>query len=290
MSNSGFEAFLERACGEEMARFAAERVDDDPVAIRELIATYANEARVGWELVRDIVQPGMQVLDVGAGIGVLAAWLHSLGAAVTAIEPAGEGFDRNFRVGEAIKIWFQLDGFRYQDRRVEDLRAGHDGPFDLIYSVNVVEHLPNPEIAMERMAAVLAPGGCMVHTCPNYSVPYEPHFALPLLPFAPAATRWLLPKRIVDSGLWRSLNFVTASRIRRAAQASGLRLTLERGTMYKSFARLDEDPMFAARQGAAIRFLHRTLNLTGLMHVIRHWPPRLATPMTFRCRHQVEGN
>ena len=32
-------------------------------------------------------------------------------------------------------------------------------------------------------------GGAMIHMCPNYFVPYEPHFGIPLIPFAPRATQ-----------------------------------------------------------------------------------------------------
>ena len=79
------------------------------------------------------------------------------------------------------------------------------------------------------MRSVLAPAGSMVHTCPNYHVPYEPHFGIPLVPGVPSATRFVLPGRIASSGLWRSLNFVTSTGLRRTARRAGLTVEFEPG-------------------------------------------------------------
>ena len=50
--------------------------------------------------------------------------------------------------------------------------------------------------ALEALDALLSPGGMMIHHCPNYTVPFEPHFGIPLVPGAPERTAALLPDRI----------------------------------------------------------------------------------------------
>ena len=64
-------------------------------------------------------------------------------------------------------------------------------------------------------------GGCIT-AVPNYRVPYEPHFGLPLYwPLRRAGERWL--PALPDDELWRGLNFLSACRIlQRWAAAHGL--------------------------------------------------------------------
>src|SRR6185369_16311116 len=99
-------------------------------------------------------------------------------------------------------------------RPAAELDPARDGLFDVIFSINVLEHCqPLPETVL-ALSKVLAPGGMMIHTCPNYRVPYEPHFRLLLVPFAPRLTARLIP-RLASDPLWQSLNFVTAGDLRR---------------------------------------------------------------------------
>jgi 2-polyprenyl-3-methyl-5-hydroxy-6-metoxy-1,4-benzoquinol methylase len=72
----------------------------------------------------------------------------------------------------------------------------HAGTFDLIFSNNVFEHVRDVQAALATLGALLRPGRVMVHNCPNYDVPYEPHFGIPLLPLRPASTARVLPKSI----------------------------------------------------------------------------------------------
>lgn len=50
--------------------------------------------------------------------------------------------------------------------------GGLTGPFDGIFSNNVIEHLVDPVTELHAMAALLAPGGRMVHASPCYEYAY----------------------------------------------------------------------------------------------------------------------
>jgi 2-polyprenyl-3-methyl-5-hydroxy-6-metoxy-1,4-benzoquinol methylase len=253
--------------------------------IRTRIQTALSEAAVGLQLLDGIDLAGKRVLEVGAGIGIVSLVLHRCGIDVVAIEPGLGGFDQNALIGSYLREKVGDANFPYLSLSAADLRQDVNGMFDVQFSVNVLEHIPDLEAAIDAMCSVLKPSGLMRHTCPNYLIPYEPHFGIPLVPLLPRTTAWLVPS-IGRTELWRSLNFVTLGRMKRALAERGLSCTFTSGTMYEAFARLDRDQQFQRRQGKGIvAMAHDLLRRLGLLQMIRRLPPVLATPMTFEARH-----
>ena len=101
---------------------------------------------------------GKTALDVGCGAGLLAEPLARLGARVTGIDATPEviavarehaaaaGLDIDYRAGD-----------------VQEL----DGRFDLVTSLEVIEHVADPAAFLKALAARLAPGGLMILSTPN---------------------------------------------------------------------------------------------------------------------------
>jgi SAM-dependent methyltransferase len=249
--------------------------------IAATLSAFAAEARFGYSMIAPRLRHGSRILEVGSGLGLLSGYLKSLGFDVTPIEPCANGFDLFAKI-LAVLVGRNLSP-PVLGIKAEELSLEAHGGFDFIYSVNVLEHIPDLEEALAGMARVLIVGGHMLHTCPNYTIPYEPHFALPLIPFIPRATRWLLPKRITDTQLWQSLNFVTAARIRRIAAANGCAVAFRRGMIAVSLMRLDSDAEFVKRQGGFLT-IYRFLKSSGLLKLIRLLPPTLNTPMEMELR------
>lgn len=139
---------------------------------------------------------------------------------------------------------------------VTDLRIGVEqldpvvrGRFDIAFSTNVLEHVQDPRIALDRIESVLVDGGIQRHVCPKYVFPYEPHFFIPLVPFRPAATRWFL-RAVTEPGLWQSLNFVISRTVRRWARDAGRTVELDRGVLGEAVERFLADKAFAERHSA----------------------------------------
>ena len=63
---------------------------------------------------------------------------------------------------------------------IDDLDPSVHGRFEVVFSANVLELVPDLVSALERMQSVPAEGGVQRHVCPNYAFPYEPHFFVPL--------------------------------------------------------------------------------------------------------------
>jgi hypothetical protein len=118
------------------------------------------------------------------------------------------------------------------------------------------------------------------HVCPNYAFPYEPHFYLLLVPFVPSLTRLLLPKRITRTGLWESLNFVTARQVRRWARRAGVEVRFDRGVLAEAVERFLADPVFAERHAGLGRVV-RLLQRLGVVPLLRRLPTGAVSPMRF---------
>ena len=258
----------------------------DRAETERLLEIYINEVSVGHGLIAPYLSPGLRILEVGSGLGVLSAFLSEQGYSVTSLEPVGKGFDFFSAGRQAVLRHVGEKPEQVLEIGAEELSWNRHGRFDLIFSVHVLEHLDHLDEAFDAMAGVLAPDGIMVHLCPNYTFPYDPHFGIPLLPFRPGLTRHLLPNSIRSSDLWRSLNFIKASRIRHLARSHGMEARFTKGQLANMIMRVQEDPIFAKRHsGFAARAL-AVASALGLDRAARIFPAFIDSPMLVELRFQ----
>lgn len=102
---------------------------------------------------------GKTALDVGCGAGLLVEPLARLGARVTGLDAAPE----NIGAARAHAAAMGLD-VEYVAGGIEDLPGRR---FDLITSMEVIEHVSNPAVFVAGLADALAPGGLMILSTPN---------------------------------------------------------------------------------------------------------------------------
>ena len=102
---------------------------------------------------------GRTALDIGCGAGLLAEPLARLGAAVTGIDAAPENIAaaRTHALQSGLAI----------DYRAGSLPAIQGERFDLVVSLEVIEHVTDPRAFVAGLAAALAPGGLMILSTPN---------------------------------------------------------------------------------------------------------------------------
>jgi SAM-dependent methyltransferase len=293
---------LEQRLTSFLAAFDRERLASDAVAMGshdreqfvQLLDIYLGEARVGLELIAPYLDGVSRILEVGSGIGILTAFLKAEGYDIVGIEPGADG-GFGFMTAMSHAIVKQTQQAVRPDIlpiAAEDLRPDVHGQFDLIFSVNVMEHVSALPEAVQAMAGVLAPDGVTRHLCANYAFPYEPHMGIPLVPMFPQATRFLAPALIREhQAIWQSLNFITASQMRLLSATAGLHLELERGVMSKFFKRLSNDPDFARRHGAILLAISkRPVIASAISRILAAIPPTIATPMIMTLGHGQSGS
>lgn len=102
---------------------------------------------------------GKAALDVGCGAGLLAEPLCRLGGEVTGVDAAAENVAaaKDHAAGAGLNI----------DYRHGELSALGLGTFDLVTSMEVIEHVADKPAFVAELVAHLAPGGLMVLSTPN---------------------------------------------------------------------------------------------------------------------------
>jgi 2-polyprenyl-3-methyl-5-hydroxy-6-metoxy-1,4-benzoquinol methylase len=109
--------------------------------------------------IQALVDPrGLRCLDVGCGAGALGAALKAAGAA----HVAGIEFD----AAAADRARERLDVV-VAGSVVEAELPFAAGDFDLLVFADVLEHLPDPDVALARCLPLLAAGGRVVVSVPN---------------------------------------------------------------------------------------------------------------------------
>jgi 2-polyprenyl-6-hydroxyphenyl methylase/3-demethylubiquinone-9 3-methyltransferase len=102
---------------------------------------------------------GKSALDVGCGAGLLVEPLSRMGADATGVDAAPENIEaaRAHAAGQGLPI-------RYHAGELASLPAQQ---FDLVTSMEVIEHVTDPAAFVRELAARLAPEGLMILSTPN---------------------------------------------------------------------------------------------------------------------------
>ena len=110
---------------------------------------------------------GSTVLDVGGGPGYFADAFAAAGARYAAVDPdAGELTARGGVAGNTMRASGLCLPFA-------------DGAFDVTYSSNVLEHVPQPEAMLSEMVRVTRPGGTVVVSWTPWLSPWGGHETSP---------------------------------------------------------------------------------------------------------------
>lgn len=104
---------------------------------------------------------GLRVLEIGCGRGGFARYLADHGAEVVAADFSPAAVEITNRL---------LEGHERSSAVVADIEAldFDSDTFDLITSLDTIEHVPRPKVAVAELVRVTRPGGRIIITTNNY--------------------------------------------------------------------------------------------------------------------------
>ncbi len=149
---------------------------------------------------------GKCALDIGCGAGLLCEPLARMGAAVTGIDAAPENIDaaRAHAAQSGLSIQYEAGDFLTLDLP----------QFDLVTSLEVIEHVADPRAFVAGLAARLAPDGLMILSTPNRTAKSR------LLMVEAAERLGQIPR-----GTHHWDQFITPDELREMLDAAGLEVT-----------------------------------------------------------------
>ena len=113
------------------------------------------EIKRNYELIQvlPLFPPGSNVLEIGAGAGWQAKAMAEKGVQIVAIDIPGSAY-KNQRVWPVIE--YDGENLPFPDKH-----------FDIVFSSNVMEHIPQVEQFQAEIQRVLKPGGKAIHLMPT---------------------------------------------------------------------------------------------------------------------------
>jgi len=283
--------FLDQIPFDAIALQIAAKTDKPADDISLLLSTYANESFVSLDLVAERLTSAERILEVGAGLCLLSIFLKQQGYQVIALEPALGGYGIFEQTKDAILEHFSALELEVLTVPAQQLSKLDHGSFDLIFSNNVIEHIPQWQSALTAMMGVLSKQGIQLHSCPNYSIPYEPHYGVPVFRHFRKLSQKLFLSDSDDSDIWHSLNFITCRQIKTFCRQQQLACHFQPELLYQAFRRIDHDPVFKERHQGSIAFVANIMMKTPFKQIIRRIPACLSTPMIFEIRQiQAKGS
>jgi len=277
-----FQNLENKLLSDEFLTGASKYSDYDYIQLQNYIITSLEEAKHTLKLISRYDLHNKNILEFGSGLGIVSLVLYIQGYLITSYEPGGLGFEKNLLINKYMKDFFELDF-----NLINNLAEIKNNSFDFIFSNNVLEHIDDIENTISALNEGLTRGGLMLHNVPNYIIPYEPHFGILFFPIFPKKMSFLISKKITETGLWKSLNFINTFDIVSYSKKHKVDVVFEKELMYKTIKRIDEDIEFSNRHVGISKIIN-ILKKLGLLNSLRFLPASLNTPMVFEWRKRID--
>lgn len=250
-----------------------------PPEIIDPLRTYISEAK----FFKNIVTPdvanlisGSYVIEVGSGIGLLSLHLASLGFEVTAFEPQSSGFNQMNAMRSLISENWKPSAPQVEFREASlNQTTQLEKLADYIFAINVIEHVHNFEELITHAVKAKTPEATMRIVCPNYSIPYEPHFNIPII-FTKKVTKFIFGHKIHNSKIpdsdefWGDLSWPTQKKLKKILKSKGWNVEFSRDATHEYLNRAFSDSDFIVRKGRIIGSLFKLISV--LVKIVRFVP------------------
>ena len=229
----------------------------DPMT-RSRLVMYVLEAEFFEEVLASDVSKlptGGHLVEIGAGIGLLALNLAARGYNVTAFEPEASGFTEMHSMRETVvSNWVgKFPAANFVDKYI-DAETKLDKPVDYMFAINVIEHVPDYKLLIVNAIKLKADSATLRLICPNYAIPYEPHLEIPIV-FNKNLTWRIFKTKIVKSTIpnpvdfWRDLSWPSQRKLKILLREIGVVAEFSRDATNHYISRALNDPKFIERKG-----------------------------------------
>ena len=193
------------------------------------------------------------VLEIGSGSGILLNELKTFFPNINfkGVDPNESGFHRYKEIYESLnKREFEIENIQIEKFSTKE-------NFDLIFSINVLEHVRDWKKYIYQTSNLLNDNGLNIIFAPNYDFPYEPHFVIPIV-INKKITKFIFNNKIKKSeikdignepGLWEGLNFIGKRVVEKFLIKNNYSYFFDFSIKNRMLDRIKHDKEFKRRQG-----------------------------------------
>lgn len=231
-----------------------------------------------YQFIKEHLHKNKKILEVGGGIHLLTSFLNQE-YDVTSVEPGGFTDYTN----ELRNKILSKNNLKVHTTTLENFKT--DEKFDLIFSMNVLEHTQDIETHLRSCINFLRDEkSLLLIQCPNYTFPYECHFYKWFIPFIPNFTfKYFRKKSLIKqmgedryNSIFNNLNFnCTYFKIK------NLKLPIVFHHPLKHiFNRMEKDRIFKDRlcQNSIINACYKLINLFKIKGLLIFIYPKSLCP------------
>ena len=246
--------------------------------VSEYFKNVQSDAIHCFDCIKKYLKKDQKILEVGGGIHFLTNFLD-LEYDITSIEPGQfAGFADKMR-SQALN----QKQLKVHTMTLEDFKT--DEKFDLIFSMNVLEHTDNIETHLRCCINLLKDeSSLLLIQCPNYTFPFESHFYKWFIPFMPSFTfKYLRKKSLIKqmgddryNNIFNSLNFnCTYFKIKNLNLPIAFKHPLK-----DIFDRIENDAVFKERlfQNSIVKLSYKLINFLRIKNLLIAVYPKSVCP------------
>jgi len=212
-----------------------------------------NETIFGFSEIKSYLEKKeiQSILEIGSGTGVLLNELkkHYPQIKMTGLEPFQSGHEKFRRIFENIKS----NKLNIVNKGIEEFNTNEK--FDLIFSINVLEHVKDYEKYIEKTCEFLNNNGTSIILCPNYDFPYESHYIIPII-INKKITKFFFKSYIkkyeTKNGMknhWDGLNFISKKKLTYFIKKNNYNFYFDLAIKDRMLNRILNDKALKRRQG-----------------------------------------
>jgi len=231
-----------------------------------------------YQFIKEHLYKDKKILEVGGGVHLLTSFLNQE-YDVTSVEPGGFTDYTN----ELRNKILSKNNLKVHTTTLENFNTGEK--FDLIFSMNVLEHTEDIEMHLRICINLLKDeNSLLLIQCPNYTFPFECHFYKWFIPFLPNFTfKYLRKKQLIkELGMDRynnTLNFLNFNCTYFKIKKLNLPIIFKH-PLKNIFDRMTNDAVFKDRlcQNSIINGCYKLINLLRIKTLLISIYPKFLCP------------